>query len=184
MADGNVTFCSHFKYLGSWVSFFLRDDHNVANRVPSTNVSMGEIASFWYYDHVNMYSKYLMFQSIPCNFLLWGCESWDLRQTLLGALEVFLHRSVRRILRIKARHVIEHRINNERVRKKHLTYRRFATKFPFFNSLTSENRQKRKYSHSHAPPYCMVRPPSQSGQTNPRKQAVYRPKYSTGHTQG
>ena len=63
-----------------------------------------------------------------------------------------------------------------------LTYRWFETKLPFVISLTSENCQKRKYPHSYAPPYSMVRPPSQSRQTNPHKQAVYCLKSSTRHT--
>ena len=46
VADGNVTFFSHFKYLGSWLSFSLRDDHDVAKRIASANASMGAIAYF------------------------------------------------------------------------------------------------------------------------------------------
>ena len=80
----------------------------MAKIIASVNASMGEMADFWDDDHVDVYSKYLIFRAIPCNLLLWGCESWALRQTLLDALEVFLHRSVRRILQIKMRHVIEH----------------------------------------------------------------------------
>ena len=49
-----------------------------------------------------------MFRAIPCNLLLWGYDSWGLRQKLLGAIEVFLRRSVRRILRIQVRQVISH----------------------------------------------------------------------------
>ena len=30
VANGNVTFFPHFKYLGFWISFSLRDDHDVA----------------------------------------------------------------------------------------------------------------------------------------------------------
>ena len=88
-----------------------------------------------------------MFRAIPCNLLLWDCKSWDLRQTLLDALEVFLHQSVRRILRIKVRHVIEHRIKNERVREMFLTYRRFTTKLPLLNSLTFGKITRRESTH-------------------------------------
>ena len=34
------------------------------------------------------------------NLLLWGAETWSLRKTQLNQLEVFLHRSIRRILQI------------------------------------------------------------------------------------
>ena len=115
MADGNVRFCSHFKYLGSWVSFSPRDNHYVAKPIASTNASMGEMSYFGDDVHVNACSKYLMFRAISCNLLLRGCGSWALRYTFLDAIEVFLHQSVRLILRIKARHVMDHPIKNERV---------------------------------------------------------------------
>ena len=57
VADVNVTFCSHFKYLGSWISFSLRDDHDVAKRIASANTSMEAMASFWDDDHADVYSK-------------------------------------------------------------------------------------------------------------------------------
>ena len=103
----------------------------------SVSASMGEIVAFLDDDHVNVSSKYLIFCTIPCSLILWGCESCALRQTLLDALEVLLHWSVRQILRIQVGHVIEHWIRNEHVHEFFLTYRRFETKLPFVNSLTS-----------------------------------------------
>ena len=61
VADGNITFCYHFKYLGSWVSFSLRDNYNMAKRIASVNASMGSMTSFWDDEHIDVYSKYLMF---------------------------------------------------------------------------------------------------------------------------
>ena len=75
VANGNVTFCPHFKYLGSWISFSLRDDNDVAKIIAIANVSMGAMSDFWDDNHVDVYSKYLIFRAIPCNLLLWGCES-------------------------------------------------------------------------------------------------------------
>ena len=40
------------------------------------------------------YSKYLIFRAIPMNSLLWGCEAWSLRKSLLMKLEVFLTRNI------------------------------------------------------------------------------------------
>ena len=56
VANGNVTFFPHFKYLGSWISLSLQDDHDVANRIDSVNASMGAMAAFWDDDHVDVYS--------------------------------------------------------------------------------------------------------------------------------
>ena len=58
----------------------------------------------------------MIFRAIPCNLLLWGCESWALRQSLLKTLEVFLHRNIRRILGINMTKVREMRIKNKSIR--------------------------------------------------------------------
>ena len=46
VANGHVTFFPHFNYLGSWISFSLRDDHDVAKIIASANSSMGAMADF------------------------------------------------------------------------------------------------------------------------------------------
>jgi hypothetical protein len=51
------------------------------------------------------------------NLLLWGAETWSLRKSQLDQLEVFLHRSIRRILQILMSTVKEEKIQNERVRE-------------------------------------------------------------------
>ena len=63
-------------------------------------------------------SKYLIFLAIPINLLLWGCEIWALRTSLLKNLEVFLHRSIRHVLFIIVTEVKDKRIKNETVRRK------------------------------------------------------------------
>ena len=40
VCDGFVTFCRHFKYLGNWISFSLRDEHNVAKIKAAANTLM------------------------------------------------------------------------------------------------------------------------------------------------
>ena len=77
---------------------------------------MEALNHFWSDRAVNDYSKYLIFRAIPINLLLWGCESWALRETTLRKLEVFLHRSIRKILRIDITKVIDERITNGSIR--------------------------------------------------------------------
>ena len=72
VCDGFVTFCRHFKYLGNWISFSLRDYHDVAKRIAAANASMGAMSKIWDDNHVDLYSKYLLFRAIPFNLLLWG----------------------------------------------------------------------------------------------------------------
>ena len=81
---------------------------------------MGALKEVWRNPHLDVYNKYLLFRAIPMNLLLWGAETWSLRKTQLDQLEVFLHRSIRRILHISIGKVKEERIRNEKVR--HLFY--------------------------------------------------------------
>ena len=115
--DGYVTFTRHFKYLGSYISYNLRDDFDVEARLTSASQSFGALKNCWDNPHMDIYNKYMLFRAIPMNLLLWGCETWSLRQVLLNKLEVFLHQSIRRILGINMTQVQEDRIRNDHVRQ-------------------------------------------------------------------
>ena len=75
VAYGFISFCAHIKYLGSWLSFSLRDNSDAGRWIGVAKTSMGALARFWDDHHVEMYSKYIIFLEIPCNLLLWVCES-------------------------------------------------------------------------------------------------------------
>ena len=100
-----MTFCRHFKYLGSFVSFSLCYDFYIENRVTAATQLMGAL------------EQVLLFRAIPMNLLLWGCETWSMRKALSNKLEVFLHRNIRRILRVSMTKVREDCIRNEHVRR-------------------------------------------------------------------
>ena len=87
-------------------------------RIAVANASIGAMYKVWDDDNVDTYQKYLLFKAIPCNLLLWGCESWALRKSLLASIEVFLHRRIRRILKIRMSEVIEQHITNTSIRDK------------------------------------------------------------------
>ena len=70
VCDEFVTFCRHFKYLGNWISFSLRDDHDVVKRIAAANALMGAMSKIWADDHVDLYYKYLLFRAIPCKLLM------------------------------------------------------------------------------------------------------------------
>jgi hypothetical protein len=101
--------------LGLRISYNLRDDANIEARLAAANQNMGALKEVWRNPHLDTYSKYLLFCAIPMNLLLWGCENWSLRQDLLQRLEVFLHRSIRRILHISIIQVQEDRIRNDKI---------------------------------------------------------------------
>ena len=117
VADGFVSFTRTFKYLGSLISYNLRDDDDITSRLAAANASMGALKEVWRNPHLDVYNKYLLFRAIPMNLLLWGAETWSLRKSQLDKLEVFLHRSIRRILQISMSTVCEQRLRNEKVRR-------------------------------------------------------------------
>jgi hypothetical protein len=78
---------------------------------------MGRLKEVWRNPHLDIYHKYLLFRAVPMNLLLWGAETWSLRKSQLDKLEVFLHRSIRRILQISMSKVREERLRNEKVRR-------------------------------------------------------------------
>jgi hypothetical protein len=59
--DGYVTFCRHFKYLGSFISFCLCDDYDIEKKVTPATQSMGALKNVWDSPHLDIWSKYLLF---------------------------------------------------------------------------------------------------------------------------
>jgi hypothetical protein len=117
VADGFVDFVKHFKYLGSYISFDLTNDYDINHQIAIANKAMGALKHLWDNPYANLKAKQQIFIAIPGNLLLWGCESWALRQSHITKLEVFWHRSIRRILKIGIMQVKEERITNQRIRK-------------------------------------------------------------------
>ena len=98
-----IDFTAHFKYLGTFISFDLTDDHDINNRITKASQAMGALKHFWDNPYADLKAKHLIFLAIPANLLLWGCETWALRQSHINQLNAFWHRSIRRILKIKLR---------------------------------------------------------------------------------
>ena len=115
---GFMTYIKHFKYLGSHISYSLQDDYDIKSRIAAATKAFGALTKFWYNRHVDTYSKYLIFQAIPMNLLLWGCEAWSLRKVLLMKLVVFLTQNIRRIQKISMFQVKRERITNDQVRQR------------------------------------------------------------------
>ena len=117
VADGSVSFACTFHYLGSLINYSLRDNDDITTRIASATAAMGALKEIWRNPHLDIYNKYLLFRAIPMNLLLWGAETWSLRKSQLDQLEVFLHRSIQRILQILMTKVQEDRIWNKNIHK-------------------------------------------------------------------
>ena len=80
---GFVSYTKHFKYLGSMISYSLRDDLDIQKGIAAAGKATGVLNGFFKRPQVNIYTKQLISMAIPINFLLWGCETWALRKDLL-----------------------------------------------------------------------------------------------------
>ena len=108
--NGFVAYCKHFKYLGSWVSFNLGDDHDIDTRITSVSKAMDALEYFFSRREINIYLKYFLFMAILVNLLLWGCESWAFCTDLPRKLERFVNRKVRKIININLWRIKKYRI--------------------------------------------------------------------------
>ena len=117
MIDGFVSYCSHFKYLGTWISYTLRDDYDISMRIANSTKAMGALGEFFGRHKESILSKYLVFMAIPVNLLLWGCERWALRGDLLLKVERSVNRNTGRILGTSMTKAMEDYINTEQLHK-------------------------------------------------------------------
>jgi hypothetical protein len=106
-----------FSFTRTFLSYNQCDADDITSRLAAANASMGRLKEVWRNPHPDTYNKYLLFCAIPINLLLWGAETWSLRKSQLDKREVFLHRSIRRILQISMSKVREQRLHNDKVRQ-------------------------------------------------------------------
>ena len=76
---------------------------------------MGGLQWFWKDEKVGKQSKYLTFLAIPINLLLWVCKIWILKTSLLASFEVFLHCSIRNVLRINILQAQDQKLENRKL---------------------------------------------------------------------
>jgi hypothetical protein len=91
VSNDYVMFSRTFKYLGLKILHILCNNDDIKAHIAAALQSMGALKEEWRNQHLDTYSKYLLFCVIPMNLLLWGCENWSLQQDLLCRLKVFLH---------------------------------------------------------------------------------------------
>ena len=108
---------------------------------------MGAMSKIWDDDHVDTYSKYLLFRATPYNLLLWGCESWELHKSLLASLEVFLYRGIIRILKVNMCQVLEHHITNTSIMEKFYNIPTIKNQISLCQLNYLGNIFRREYSH-------------------------------------
>ena len=102
-----ISFTPTFKYLGTVVSWDLRECNDVQARIKAANKLFGSAkATFWSNSRVPFELRMRFYKAIIVNVLLWGCESWAIQSKEVHNLRVFQFRCLRSILKINVMHKV------------------------------------------------------------------------------
>jgi hypothetical protein len=116
--DRFMSFCTKFKYLGTYFVPNLSDMEDITERISQARrlfYSMNrQVLSN---KKIRMDIRRRLYEAIVVNIALWGCESWALKEENRAKLESFHHSCLRRICGWTMWDVAERRITNEETRR-------------------------------------------------------------------
>ena len=95
-----ISYTSSFKYLGAIITPELDDCKEIQHRIAKAKRYMGLLFHVFASRDISLKVKQLIYITGPLNTLLWGCETWAMKQSILTKVEAFHHTAIRRILHI------------------------------------------------------------------------------------
>ena len=113
----HVHYTDEFKYLGSRLVPTLSDEREILHRIRQASNQVHSLSNFWN-SSADLRTKRMIYQAIPLNTAIFGCEYWALTEKTRARLSAFHHTSLRKILGIKKKHVQDQHIRNAYVRNK------------------------------------------------------------------
>ena len=159
-----VEYTDQFKHLGSLITPPLTDEIEIKKRLRTAKNQMGALTTF-FRTPADLRIKRQIYQAIPMNTALYGCESWTLSDKLERDLSSFHHGAMRKLLGLTMHHVRHLRIRNEHVRNKlslpDLTETMHYRQFRFLGKiarLPEDNLQRRFLNAWIATPRLVGRP--------------------------
>ena len=113
------SFCKNFKYLGTNFTPELNDSNDIKKRIDQAQRAYYALnRNVLRNKKIPTHLRLRLYNAIVVNLLLWGCESWALKEEDRRKLEVCHHRCLRRMLNITIYEVKDKKISNKEVRKK------------------------------------------------------------------
>ena len=105
-----VTYTNVFKYLGTLISYDLKDDLDIDVRISAATRNFGAMLDFYRAPQVSIKAKYSIFMAIQINLLLWGCDCWALKVHHREKLERCARRMIHTILNLSMYDIKDERI--------------------------------------------------------------------------
>ena len=96
--DRFMSFCTKFKYLGTYFVPNLSDMEDITERISQARRLFNSMnRQVFSNKKIRMDIRRRLYQAIVVNIALWGCESWALKEENRAKLETFHHSCLRRI---------------------------------------------------------------------------------------
>jgi hypothetical protein len=110
-------YTNEFKYLGCVLMPDQLNDTEITKRVKQAKAQKANLSNFFKSKACAWVKKHV-FQSIPVNTLLFGCETWTLTDCNKKKISSVCHEGLRKVLGLRMNTVEKHRIRNEHARDK------------------------------------------------------------------
>jgi len=91
---------SKFVYLGGMVTQEGGSDEDINSRLEKARAAFSKLRNIWKSSQLKLKTKLKIFKSNVVAVLLYGCETWHMTKQDVNKLDVFLHKSLRRIMKI------------------------------------------------------------------------------------
>ena len=114
--NNHIHFVKEFKYLGTTINYMLDDTLDIKFRISQASKAVGALTPLWKSPAVSIETKIKLYLAIPVNLVLWNCETWSGNTTDLNRIDIFHHKTIRRILGINMTDVEKQHITNEKLR--------------------------------------------------------------------
>ena len=111
LSSGTVEEVESFTYLGSVVSIGGGTEEDIKARLGKARIAFRMLDNIWKSKVISRHTKIRLFNSNVKTVLLYGSETWRVTKALSKRVQIFLNRSLRRILNIKW----QDKITNEEV---------------------------------------------------------------------
>lgn len=115
LLDGFISFTDKFTYLGSILHNSLTSDADVDARISKARAAFGALQGFLSKKYLKEKCKGTVFRALVVSILLYGSESWCLREDQLQRLNTFYNSCVRRLCRVSMHQVIKFRISTKQL---------------------------------------------------------------------
>lgn len=114
----------HFKYLGAWLNEMASPDEEIRARIEIARSAFTRMRSVLCCRSLNLTIRLKVLRCYVWSSLLYGCETWTLKVSMMNRLEAFEMWCYRRILRISW---IDHVTNKSVLRRLHAGRKLLAT---------------------------------------------------------